>query len=393
MSGSLREKSPGVWEIRVALGRDPLTGSYRTVSRIVHGGKRKAQEEIARIVSSAANGKFQGTRANVRYLTEHWLEHLERLGRSPKTLEGYRSLIKNGIDPALGSIELAKLSASDIDRFYGLLQKKGLANNTIHHYHACLSAALHQAVRWGWIDHSPTLRATAPSLRPRDVHPPTLDDVRRVLADLEKRNPELACLVFVATTTGRRRGELCGLRWTDLDLVDGTLTVNRAITETRSTGLVEKDPKTHRSRRIALDPSTVAALDAHRRLLDRRSDLTGVPIPANGYVWSPALDASRPLRPDQVSGAWRRVANRVGLGPVRFHDLRHFAATVLASSGVDIRTIAGRLGHAHPAITLRTYAHFMEAADRDAAAVMGRLALAPPSGVDGPQDQPVELSA
>ncbi|HVC71707.1 MAG TPA: site-specific integrase [Acidimicrobiales bacterium] len=393
MSGSLREKSPGVWEIRVALGRDPLTGRYRSVSRTVHGGKRKAQEEIARIVSSAANGKFQGTRANVRYLNEHWLEHLERLSRSPKTLEGYRSLIKNGIDPALGSIELAKLSASDIDRFYGLVQKKGLANNTIHHYHACLSAALHQAVRWGWIDHSPTVRATAPSLRPRDVRPPSLDDVRRVLADLEKRNPELACLVFVATTTGCRRGELCGLRWTDLDLVGGTLTVNRAITETRSTGLVEKDPKTHRSRRIALDPSTVAALEAHRRLLDRRSDLTGVPIPASGYVWSPLLDASRPLRPDQVSGAWRRVANRVGLGPVRFHDLRHFAATVLASSGVDIRTIAGRLGHAHPAIILRTYAHFMEAADRDAAAVMGRLALAPPMDDEAPPLPAVERSA
>jgi hypothetical protein len=90
MRGSLREKSPGVWEIRVALGCDPLTGSYRTVRRTIHGGKRKAQEEIARIVSSAANGMFQGTRANVCYLTEHWLEHLDRLGRSPKTLEGYR---------------------------------------------------------------------------------------------------------------------------------------------------------------------------------------------------------------------------------------------------------------------------------------------------------------
>jgi integrase len=168
-SGSLREKSPGVWEIRVALGRDPLTGSYRSVSRTIHGGKRKAREEIARIVNEASNGKFQGTKANLRQLTEQWLEYLERLGRSPKTLEGYRSLIKNGIDPALGTIELAKLAASDIDQFYGLLQKKGLANNTIHHYDACLSSALHQAVRWGWIDHSPT----APSLRPRDVQPPT----------------------------------------------------------------------------------------------------------------------------------------------------------------------------------------------------------------------------
>ena len=178
--------------------------------------------------------------------------------------------------PPLGSIELAKLSAADIDGFYGLLQKKGLANNTIHHYHACLSAALH--VRWGWIDHSPTVRTTAPSLRPRDVRPPSHEDVRRVLVDIEKPNPYIACLVFVATMTGCRRGELCGLRWTDLDLVGGTLTVNRAITETRSNGLVEKDPKTHRSRRIALDPSTVAALEAHRRLLDHRSDQTGESI-------------------------------------------------------------------------------------------------------------------
>lgn len=376
----------------MALGRDPLTGGYRSVSRTVHGGKRKAQAEIARIVSTAANGKYQGTRANVRFLTERWLEHLERLGRSPKTLEGYRSLIKNGIEPALGTIELAKLSAADIDLFYGTLQQKGLANNTIHHYHACLSAALHQAVRWGWIDHSPTVRATAPSLRARDVQPPSIDDLRRLLLDLESRNPEFACMVFVATTTGCRRGELCGLRWTDMHLNDGTLTVNRAITETRSTGLVEKDPKTHRSRRMALDRSTVTVLQAHRRLLEDRSDLTGIPIPKDGFVWSSELDGSRPVRPDQVSGAWRRAAKRNGLGSVRFHDLRHFAATVLATSGVDIRTIAERLGHAHPTITLRTYAHFMEPADRDAADVMGRLALGP-SADPGPPTTVVELSA
>jgi integrase len=97
--------------------------------------------------------------------------------------------------------------------------------------------------------------------------------------------------------------------------------------------------------------------------------------PAYAYVWSKEIDGSKPLRPDQVSGAWRRVAKKLELGPVRFHDLRHFAATVLAGAGVDIRTIAGRLGHAHPAITLRTYAHFMEATERQAAAVMGSLAL------------------
>jgi integrase len=148
-----------------------------------------------------------------------------------------------------------------------------------------------------------------------------------------------------------------------------------------------------RALRIALDPSTVTALGAHRHRLDRRSDLTGVSIQGDSYVWSPTLDGSRPMRPDRISAAWRRVAKRQGLGPVRFHDLRHFAATVLASSGVDIRTIAGRPGHAHPAITLRTYAHFMEAADRDAAAVMGRLALGPPAATGTAHLPPVELPA
>jgi len=168
MSGSLREKSPGVWEIRVALGRDPLTGTYQSVSRTVHGGKRKTQEEIARLGRQRQVSGHESERA----LPDRALAGTPRApGPVPKTLEGYRSLIKNGIDPALGSIELAKLSASNIDRFYGLLQKKGLANNTIHHSHACLSAALHQAVRWGWIDHSPTVRATARRSGPEKSDP------------------------------------------------------------------------------------------------------------------------------------------------------------------------------------------------------------------------------
>jgi integrase len=118
VSGSLRERPPGVWEIRVALGRDPLTGNYRQVSRTVHGGKRKAQEETARIVVAAADGRHRGTKATVGFLLDRWLEHLERLGRSPKTLEGYRSLADSAIRPDLGKIELAKLTAADLDGFY-----------------------------------------------------------------------------------------------------------------------------------------------------------------------------------------------------------------------------------------------------------------------------------
>lgn len=376
MRGSIRDKSAGVYELRVSLGRDPITGRYRQLSRIIHGGKRTAQNELAKLITEVQAGKHLATSATVADLMEKWLEHLERLGRAPKTLEGYGSLIKHRILPALGTIEVGKLSAEQLDAFYARLKREGLADPTIHHYHACLSAALRQAVRWGWIDVAPTFRATAPALGTREVRPPTVEEVRSVLEELGRRDPDAATLAYVAATTGCRRGELCGLRWSDVDLEQGNLTINRAISEVRFAGLVVKDTKTHRPRRLALDPATCEVLRAHRAAVQDRAETAGVPVQAGGYVWAADLVGAEPRRPDSITRAWRSATHRLGLGYVRLHDLRHFAATILASAGVDIRTIAGRLGHAHPALTLRTYAHFMESADRQAAEVMGRLDLA-----------------
>ncbi len=375
--GSIRERAPGLYELRVSLGRDPLSGKYRYISRVVHGGKRTAQKELANLVTEADRGVHPRAKVTMHELMDRWLEHLERLGRSPKTLEGYRSLIKHRIDPMLGHYEVGKLGAADLDGFYARLKKDGLADPTIHHYHACLSAALRQAMKWGWIDIAPTLRATPPPLRGREVRPPTLDELRSLLLDLEQRDPDLASLAYVAAMTGCRRGELCALRWCDVDLREATVTISRAISETRSHGVMVKDPKTHRSRRLALDPSTIEVLRLQRVHADERAAVADVVLSRDAYVWSDDVACAEPRRPDSVTRSWAVTAKKLGLQRIRFHDLRHFAATVLAGAGVDVRTIAGRLGHAHPAITLRTYAHFMEAADRRAAEVMGRLGLGP----------------
>jgi integrase len=100
-----------------------------------------------------------------------------------------------------------------------------------------------------------------------------------------------------------------------------------------------------------------------------------VELGPSAYVWSQEPDASVPYRPDRVTGAFRTLRDRLELQHITFHSLRHFTATTLAAGGVGIRTIAGRLGHANPGITLRTYAHFLDAADREAADALG-LALA-----------------
>ena len=372
MSGALREREPGVWELRVRAGRDPLTGKYRQVSRTFRGGKRQAQTALALFAAEVARGLEGGTDADVSVLLDRWIEQLELVGRSPKTVEGYRSLARARLKPALGHIKLAKLSPADLDRFYRALRQEGLAPTTVRHCHAALATALRQAVKWGWIDRSPADRASPPGVPHTDVKPPTADEVVALFEELERVDHDLASMVYVAATTGCRRGELCGLRWSDIDVDAGTLVVRRSITDTKA-GVVEKDPKTHRARRIALDDATVAVLVGQRERMAKRAQLWGLELGGDTSVWSQHVACEEPWRPGRVTDAFRTVRSRVGLQHVDFHHLRHFAATTLAGAGVDIRTIAGRLGHANPAVTLKTYAHFLDATDRQAAEVMGRV--------------------
>jgi integrase len=276
--------------------------------------------------------------------------------------------------PALGSIELTKLTAADLDVFYGSLLKQGLHPLSVRKCHAVLSASLHQAEKWGLIDRNPIVRASPPPARQREIVPPTIEEVRRLIVECERFNPDLARLFTVAATTGCRRGELCGLQWRDIDFENATMVVARAISDTPG-NVVVKDTKTHAARRMALDPMTIEVLRGHREAVDARASAAGVIIPSTGFIWSQTVDASDPYRPIRVSGTFRGVRDKLGLTTVTFHGLRHFSATALAGRGVGIRTIAGRLGHANPNLTLRTYAHFLEVADREAADAMGQLAV------------------
>jgi integrase len=177
--------------------------------------------------------------------------------------------------------------------------------------------------------------------------------------------------VFVANHLSRR-GEVCGLRWSDLDLSTRTLSIKRSIASVAG-GTVVKDTKTHASRRIALDDATVAVLDEQRRRLEERAIACEVELDPDGYVFTEAADGTDPLHPDTITGRFTRVRKQAGLDGVRLHDLRHLHATQLLAAGVPVRTVSGRLGHANAATTLNVYAHSLEASDRQAADVIGGL--------------------
>jgi integrase len=188
----------------------------------------------------------------------------------------------------------------------------------------------------------------------------------------------LASAIALAAITGCRRGELCGLRWSDLDVDHGVLRVQRAAKHGLDYGqIVMRDPKSHQARSVILDELGLAVLANHRARVLERADAAEVAVDAEGYILSMDLTGRTPVKPSSMSQPFRRVAQKAGV-TLRFHDLRHFTATQLIGAGVDVRTVAERLGHADPSMTLRVYAAAIEQRHREAAAVLGALVAPPP---------------
>ena len=157
-----------MWQVRVSAGRDPATGRYRYVSQTVEGGKRVAQKAAAELARAVERGHVRLGRETVAELLEQWMAHLEVQGRAPSTLVRYRTAIRVNIVPVLGHVVVAKLTAAELDAFYARLLKSGLKPLSVRKCHAILSAALRQAVKWGWIERSPSSgRPLPPRGRPR----------------------------------------------------------------------------------------------------------------------------------------------------------------------------------------------------------------------------------
>lgn len=372
MRGGLREKSPGVWEVRLEAGRDPVTGRRRQISRSVRGTKRQAQQVLNALVADADAGRVSASTAMFKQLTDEWLA-MAGADLSPTTLRRYRGLLDKRILPALGTRPVHSIRADELDRLYlALVNDAGLAPGSVRQVHAVVRRALRQAVRWGWIASNPALNATPPRAARSSVIPPNPMQVAQLIERASESDPSFGRFLHVATATGARRGEVCALHWRNLDPVHSTLIVESSIIEVAG-GLEEKDTKTHASRRIALDRGTMAVFRAQRDEAEKLAGQIDATLTDDAYVFSREPDGGIPWAPDFVTKRFQAIRDSLGFRSLRLHDLRHFAATRLLAAGVPVRTVSGRLGHANPSTTLSVYAHFLEASDQDAALVMGDL--------------------
>lgn len=371
-TGTMRERPTGSghWQLRVFLGTDAVTGKPRQVTRTFRGTKAKAKVELGRFVTEVADGKFDKTTATVGQLLDAWLEQVASSQR-PRTLEENRRKIDHRIRPVLGSQRLAKLGTDTLDTAYRRWLAEGLSPTTVHAYHAILSAALRQAVKWGWIAQAPTERATPPQPVRKDMVVPTPAELSALVRAAEAKNPVLGTAVALAALTGCRRGELVALRWSDVDLPGARVRIARSLTV--AGGEQHTGPtKTHAVRDLALDPIAVGVLQRRWAYMVDLSECAESALVADPYVLSYNANGATAVDPGGLTHAFAGVCSTLGVH-FRFHDLRHFSVTTLIAAGIDVRTVAERHGHAQATMTLNRYAHALPERDREAANVLGAV--------------------
>ena len=369
-------------------------------------------------MQQVANRRSPRTNATVDELLSRYFEQFPG---APTTLDMYRTHTRNHISPVLGHLKVGRLDPETLDAFYAELRRcrrrcegrrrtidhrltddhectercrphvcRPLAPTTIRHIHFILSGAYKKAVRWGWVGENPTAKAEPPPAPTPNPQPPTAGQAARIVAE-SWRDPDWGALVWTAMTTGIRRGELCAIRLSSLDLASGreTLWLRTAIRRDPEDRWTEADLKTHQQRRIALDPETVTVLSEYIGRRRAQAAKLDIELDDDAYLFSNAVDGSDFLTPDSVSQRYDRMATRLDI-ETTLHKLRHYSATELIAAGVDPRTVAGRLGHGGGGTTtLRTYTAWVSEADQRAAHGIGaRMPTRPQTCEDRSEPQP-----
>jgi integrase len=225
-------------------------------------------------------------------------------------------------------------------------------------------------VRWDWISSNPAIVAKKPRQPVPQPEPPTPEQAGRIVTASWEQDSDWGTLVWLVMVTGVRRAELLALRWSDVDLTTGYLSIRRNYVRVRGK-TVEKDTKTHQMRRISLDPATVEVLTEHRQRYEELVRQGGAEPTNKAFLFSYEVTHDRPYSPSGVSHRYARMCAKIGIDS-HLHALRHYSATELLTAGVDLRTVAGRLGHGGGgATTLRVYAAWVGESDRRAAEILG----------------------
>lgn len=366
MKGSVTKvagKTGTSWAGVVDLPPDPVTGKRRQ-KRVTAKTRRECEEKIRALLDQVDDGEAVGhERLTLAEFAAQWLEAVEPSLR-PSTFRRYADMLRVHILPQLGTRQLAKLTPSDLQRFYANRLASGLSSTTVHHLHVMLHRVLKQAERWGVVSRNVGSMVDAPRRTFPEITTWNLEQVNRFFAVSDKH--EFGALWRLALLTGMRRGELLGLKWEDLDLDRGTLAVRRTLSRGKEGRWELGQPKTAAGRRsIALPASCVTSLRKHRARQNAERLRLGELWEDHGLVFTNRT--GNMLHVNSLAHAFGKLTAASGLPVIRFHDLRHTSATLLLAQGVHPKIVQERLGHADITMTLNRYSHVTPDMQRRAA--------------------------
>ena len=370
--GHFRQRNKGSWQICVYSGY--VKGQAVRHHETVTGTKKDAERRMRELES----GLDKGVPIPVGKLTvaEHlhdWLAGYARTACSPRTVDGYESIVENHLIPAMGHIQLRQLQPQAIQAYYGKAVER-LSARSVQHHHRVLAQSLKYAVRQGTLGRNPADLVTAPSSRKKAMRTLTPSEVEVLLE--EASGNRFYPIIYAAVSTGLRQAELLGLRWRDVDLDLLSISVSQVLFKRRGV-CTFKEPKTSgSSRRVAMTPKLSLYLKEYRTERELLSLELGRVLGLDDLVF--ANHDGKPADPSVLTHTFARIAQQAGLGRVRFHDLRHTFASLALLRGAKPKVISEALGHASVAFTMDTYSHIISGMQEDMMALLDEVL---PSGV------------
>jgi len=360
--GSVYKRKDGFWTAQVTSQGKQIYKYFKT--------QREALDWVHETKTQLKNGiPIRAATITLQKYLDWWLAAHKSAVR-PNTIIQYSQIVRQHIVPVLGKIKLKDLSPNHIQSLYNIKLETGVSKRSVVLIHSILHKALNQALKWELIGRNPARAVTRPKVPRKEMKTLTDSQARTFLSAAKESRYEM--LYWLAISTGMRQGELLGLKWSDIDWTNGSLQVQRQLQRNEGQGLVFSEPKSLAGNRLILISTNM--LEKMRKHLDfqfQEKSQLGDNWQENDLMFPSAVGTPADHR--NLYRDFKKILKIAELPDMRFHDLRHTAATLMLEQGIHPKVVQERLGHADITLTLNTYSHVLPSMQEAAAKKMDTL--------------------